>query len=185
MDTTYCSNCKATLKEGAKFCTKCGTPVKEIALEKEWNNTDMAIEEKKINYYSKKIMIIGGLIAIVAIFLIGKSFISNADISEPLFDIDEEVERIEGNWHDPSGVILKDKTAIISFRSVGSIAEGKDDKSIIKISLIPIDKNKYFGVVLLDEIKGEFDVTYYSEEGKLVFFSTLTKTSWNIKKLNK
>ena len=126
MDTTYCSNCNAQLKEGAKFCTKCGTAIKIIAAES--HTTDLPIEGKKTNNFSKKMIIIGGIIAIVVVFFIGRNFISNTDTSGPLFDIDDEVGKIEGNWHDPSGIILKDKTAIINFKISGAIAEGKDEK---------------------------------------------------------
>ncbi len=177
----YCTKCGASLKEGAKFCTSCGALVKE----KEAYNTDIATEEKKPNSSLKKTMLIGGLLAIVAIFFIGKNFISNTETSEPLFDIDEEVAKIEGNWHDPSGVILNDKTAIINFKGAGSLTHGKDENNTIEISMIPVDKNRYNAIAVINGIEGDYDVTYYTEEKKLVFFSTLTKTSWNIKKLKK
>ncbi len=33
----HCSNCNATLKEGAKFCTHCGSPIKELEQTKKVN----------------------------------------------------------------------------------------------------------------------------------------------------
>jgi len=176
----YCTNCGEQIKGDNKFCTNCGTPVQVV--EKEWN-TNMETEAKKTKYLSKKMIMIGGLITIIAIIFIGKNIFSDTNSSEPLFDIDEEVGKIEGDWYDPSGVILNDKTAIINFESVGSFAEGQDRNNIIKISMIPTNKNTYFAKVNLDGSEAEFDVTYYNEENKLVFFSTLTKTSWSIKKI--
>jgi hypothetical protein len=40
-------------------------------------------------------------------------------------------------------------------------------------------------MVLLRGVKGDFELHFYEEENKLVFFSTLTKSSWYlIKKIN-
>lgn len=177
---THCSNCQTLLKEGAKFCTNCGTPIKII--DKEVHNKGIVLEEKKTNNNSGKYIIVGVVIIIVALFYTGKHILLNVDNQEPLFDIEQEVEKIDGDWYDPTGVMLNDKTAIINFRSSGSFAEGKDQNSIIKISMIPVNKNQYYATVILNEVKGEFDATYYHDEGKLAFFSTLTKSSWNIKK---
>lgn len=177
----YCTKCGASLKEGVKFCTSCGVLVK--AIEKEVSISSVTIEKKKPNSSLKKTMLIGALIAIVAVFLIGLNFISNSKVSDPLFDIDEEVEKIEGEWHDPAGDILIDKTAIIKFKGAGSLTHGKDENNTIEISMIPVDKNRYYATAILNGVEEEFDATYYKEEKKLVFFSTLTKTSWNIKKI--
>ena len=175
----YCTNCGTKIKEDTKFCTNCGAAV--TTRDKELISADIMSKEKKTNYSAKKILIIGGII--VVLFFVGRYFILKPDISKALFDIDEEVEKIEGKWYDPTGVMLKDKKNIIVFKSSGSIVEGKDRNNTIKISMIPVNKNNYYATVILDGIKGEFNATYYNEENKLVFFSTLTKTSWNIVKL--
>jgi hypothetical protein len=184
----YCTNCGANLKEETKFCTNCGTPVQknekrdDVAEKREENFQTNTLEHKvKKPFPLNKVLL--GIGVLVVLFFFGKIIISNTDISEPLFDIDKEVAKVEGKWHDPTGVLLKDKTAIIKFKSVGSIAEGKDKNNNIKISMIPINKNRYYATTVLYGIEGEFDVTYYQEENKLVFFSTLTKTSWDIKKI--
>jgi len=190
METTYCSNCNTSLKEGAKFCTNCGTPVQKKATQDEVaDNHKDQFQTHTLQPIIKKPFplnkVLLGIGILVVLFFVGKYFISSSDISEPLFDIDEEVAKIEGKWHDPTGVILNDKTAVINFKSVGSLAKGEDENSTIYISMIPVDKNRYYATAILNGIEGEFDVTYYEEENKLVFFSTLTKTSWNIKKLKK
>jgi len=180
MDTTYCSNCNTQIKEGAKFCTKCGTPVK--AIENEWATNKPPIEEQKTTKNSKKMIIIVASIAIIALIFIGRSFMSN-NTSGPLFDIDEEIGKIEGKWYDPNDLLLNEKNTTINFRISGAIAKGKDENNRINISLIPIDKNKYYATANLNDDETEFDATYYSEENKLVFVSKKTKTSWQLKKV--
>lgn len=184
----FCTKCGTTIKEGAKFCTKCGTPVQK-------NETQDEVTEKHEDQFQTHTLqpsdkkpfplnkVLLGIGLVVVLFFVGKYFLSTSDISEPLFDIDEEVAKIEGKWHDPTGVLLSDKTAVINFKSVGSLAQGEDENSTIYISMIPVDKNRYFATVNLHGVEGEFDATYYAEENKLVFFSTLTKSSWNIKKI--
>mgnify|MGYP007017069863 FL=1 len=41
----------------------------------------------------------------------------------------------------------------------------------------------YSGLVVLNGIDDDFNVHFYEEENKLVFFSTLTKSSWYLIKL--
>ena len=190
---THCSNCNATLKENTKFCTSCGSPIKEVEQIRKVDTGLTELVEDTPKSSSKEIKIIIGLFAVIALFFIGKNFISSGgtsgplseDTSGPLFDINEEVGKIEGEWYDPSGSILKDKSAIINVRIIGAFAEGKDENNTIEISMIPINKNSYYTITNIDGIEGEFIATYYSEEEKIVFNSQITKTSWYIKKLNK
>lgn len=177
-----CPNCKAQLKPNAKFCTNCGTPVKEVKHEKKANDSLSKLKENTQKSSSKLSKTIIGLIAIIAIFFIVKFFITDFDVSKNSLSISKELSKIEGKWYDPTGVLLGDKNAIIVFRKKGDIVVGEDSKQLIYIQLITVSKNRYDGLVVLKGVDGSFDVQYYKEENKLVFINTLTKSSWFIKK---
>ena len=181
---THCSNCNATLKKGAKFCTSCGYPIKEEEQIQKVDTGLTELVEDTPKSSSKGIKIMIGLFAVIALFFIGKNFISNEDTSGPLFDIDEEIGKIVGKWYDPDGSVLKDKSAIINFRAIGVFVEGNDEKNTIEISMIPIDKNSFYTTTIINGIEGVFTATYYSEEEKIVFISEITNNSWNIMKVN-
>ncbi len=174
----YCTNCNSTLKEGAKFCTKCGTPIQKMDIQHE-----IVEKEEKVNQpepfhkQQKKVFplnkILLGIAVIMVLVFVGKSFLPN----------DGQLSDLVGEWHDPSGVLLGDSEAIITIRKKGDIVVGEDRNKTIYIQLIQTGNKNYSGLVVLNGIDGDFEVHYYEEEDKLVFFSTLTKTSWNIKKL--
>ena len=181
---TQCSNCNATLKEGAKFCTNCGTPIKDKSITRTTDDTFQESKKDKPKSPSKGTKIIIGLIAVFALFFIMRSLVNNIDITRNSLSVSKALSKIEGNWHEPTGVLLGDKEAIITFRKRGDVVIGEDKNKTLFIQLYPLGNKNYNALVVLDSIDDDFDVHFYEEEEKLVFFNTLTKTSWNIKKLN-
>jgi hypothetical protein len=179
----YCSNCKAPLKEEAKFCTQCGTTTHT----KEGSNdsSEEVIDQKEGSdgYSLKLFKLVLGFIAIMALFFIIKSFTTDISPVENSFSTAKEMSKLTGQWHDPTGVLLGDKEATIQMRKSWNSLVGADSKNDIDILLTPMGHNVYNGKVNLRGVDGYFDVSYYEQENKLVFFSTLTKSSWYLKKL--
>lgn len=181
----HCSNCNATLKEGAKFCTNCGEPIEDKVGSIKPNDTFNEVKEDTPKSPSKRTRIIVGLFAVVALFFIVRSLVTNIDISRNSISISKALNKIEGDWHDPSGELLGDTEAIITFRKRGDVVIGEDKNKTLYIQLLATGNKNFSGLVVLNGIDGDFEVHFFEEEDKLVFFSTLTKTSWHIKQLKK
>jgi predicted nucleic acid-binding Zn ribbon protein len=179
----HCTNCGATITEETKFCTKCGNRVDEIInnhndIEK---NEEINLVDESLNQPNKGLRISKVLIGIVilsVLFFIGKSFMKDVVPSEKPFSIEEQLSKIEGRWHDPTGIILSDKDAIIIFSKKRDIIIGSDKKDLFEAKITPFGANNYHAIVNLHGVEADFSVHFYEEENKLVFFSTLTKSSW-------
>ncbi len=180
----HCSNCNATLKEGAKFCTHCGSPIKELEQTKKVNTGLNELLENTPKSPSKGTKIIVGLIAVVVLVFIVRSLVTNIDISRNSMSISKALTKIEGEWYDPTGVLLGDKEAIITFRKRGDVVIGEDMNKALYIQLLATGTDEYGGLVVLNENSENFTVQYHSDEKKLVFLGNLTKKSWYIKKMN-
>ena len=178
-----CSNCKAPLKKDAKFCTQCGTYTH--AKEGSKASSEELIDQKEGSdgYASKLFKMVLGFIAIMALFFIIKSFTTDISPVENSISTAKEMSKLTGLWHDPTGVLLGDREATIEMRKRENSLVGADSKNDIDIVLTPMSHNVFNGKVNLRGVDGYFDVSYYEQENKLVFFSTLTKSSWYIKKL--
>ncbi len=98
--------------------------------------------------------------------------------------ISKALTKIEGEWYDPTGVLLGDKEAIITFRKRGDVVIGEDMNKALYIQLLATGTDEYGGLVVLNENSENFTVQYHSDEKKLVFLGNLTKKSWYIKKMN-
>lgn len=178
MNINYCTKCEESLKQDAKFCTNCGQPVHKIE-----QNNNVFEKDKTINQSSstkkgvkksfpfKKVLL--AVAILVFLIFMGKSFFSNTD----------QLSELVGEWHEPTGKLLGDKEAIIKFRKKGDIVVGEDLDKTLYIQLLPTRTNNYSGLVVLNGNDSDFLVDYYKEENKLVFFSTLTKTSWYLKRI--
>lgn len=177
MDSKYCTNCNAQLDGNTKFCPKCGKPNNSI--------DDMStLIDKNPKPVSKiiKILLLA-LIGVIVLFFANKWLMPDFEEEQGIYSITEEISKIEGQWHDPTGVLLGDPNTLIILSKKGDKAIGKDKDEVIKIELTPFGSNNYSGKVFLHGVEGDFEVHFYEEENKLVFFSTLTKTSWNIKRI--
>ena len=89
-----CPNCGMEVKENAKFCTNCGTPV-EFRTEQQpeqqpWQQTEMqpAPPKKGMNDHKKILLIIGVLVLAAVLGLVVKT-IKNKDAEEDDFDMEE------------------------------------------------------------------------------------------------
>lgn len=182
---THCSNCNATLKVGAKFCTNCGAPVEDKDRRAKATNTVHTIEVNKPKSSSKLLKIILGILAVVFLGFVVKSYITDLDVSRNSYSISKTLTPLVGEWKAPAGSILKDKEVIIKFRKRGDVLVGEDLEKRVYIQLLPYTSTNFSGLVVVDDIDDDFEVHFFEEEDKLVFFSTLTKTSWHIKKLKK
>lgn len=183
----YCSNCETEINEETKFCTNCGASVNidnsKNDIEK---NDEINLVEESLNQSNKgKRLTIALLIIVVLaiIFFIGKSFMKEVIPTEKPFSIEKQLSKIEGNWYDPTGIILSDKDAIIDFKIKGDIIIGNDKKDLFEAKITPFGSNNYSAIVNLYGVEGDFSVHFYEEENKLVFFSNLTKSSWYLIKL--
>jgi hypothetical protein len=181
---TQCSNCNATLKAGAKFCTNCGTPIKEKDFPIRANDTFHELNEDKPKRPLKRNGILVGLLAIVALFFIVRALVTNIDISRNSLSVSKALTKIEGEWYDPTGELLGDKDAIITFRKRGDVVIGEDKNKALYIQLLAIGNNEYGGLVVLNDNSENFTVNYHPDENKLVFQGNLNKSNWYIKKIN-
>ena len=181
----YCTNCGAKIIETTKYCINCGTPIDIISSHDIEEKKELSYIETKAPRTSKLTKTILGIIIGIALLFMAKVILLDTGVIKNTFASDSALNRIVGKWHDPTGVILGDKKAIITFRKKGDVVVGEDKNNKIYIQLLSAGGLNYQGLVVLNGIDGNFEVHYYKDEGKLVFFSTLTKTSWNIRKVNK
>lgn len=184
METKYCSNCGAKVNEGASFCGKCNTPIENNNTQND--KTDDVLIEESLSQPNKGLRIskiLAGILVLTVLFFIGKSFFLDSEFSEKSFSTTEQLKKIEGKWHEPTGVMLGDKDAIIILRKRRDEVIGKDENNLKMIKLTPFGSNNYGGSVILGGVEDYFEVHFYEEENKLVFFSTLTKNSWYLKKI--
>ena len=182
---TNCSNCNATLKVGAKFCTNCGAPIEDKDRPAKANDTVHKVEAIKPKSSSKTLKIFLSIIAIVVLGFVVKSYITDLDVSRNPYSISKTLNQLVGEWQAPAGSLFKDNEVIIKFRKRGDVLVGEDSAKRVYIQLLPIGSKNFSGLVVVDDIDDDFEVHFFEEEDKLVFFSTLTKTSWHIKKLKK
>ena len=184
----YCSNCGTILTKGTKFCTNCGASMQIISSENEVEkNDEVNLVEDSLNQPNKgKRLLIALLVMVVLtiVFFIGKSFFKDVVPTEKPFSIEEQLGKLEGKWYDPTGVVLGDKDVIIDFNRKEDVVIGKDENALFKATITPFGANNYQAMVLLRGVKGDFELHFYEEENKLVFFSTLTKSSWYLIKKN-
>jgi hypothetical protein len=177
----HCPNCGAKLVDNTKFCTQCGNSLKDNNV----NKGQVNLVEESLNQPNKGKRLFIALLAILVlaiVIFIGKSFLNDMNPIEKPFSIEEQLSKIEGKWYDPTGVILGEKEAIIFFNKKGNIVIGKDEKGLFKANISPFGSNNYQAIVALRGVEGDFELHFYEEENKLVFFSTLTKSSWYLKK---
>ena len=180
----YCTHCGSQLRSGSKFCTQCGTAAKKDTKTETVQDTNEVAKTRKAAA-SGPLKITLGIIGLVLLFFVVKSFLNPSSPEDGSFSEFTALKNIEGVWHDPTGVLLGDKSAVIVMSKKRSAVVGSDANNKIAITLTPVSFNTYSGEVNLKGVDGYFDVSYYEDEAKLVFFSTLTKSSWYIKKLNK
>ncbi|MDO9037937.1 MAG: zinc-ribbon domain-containing protein [Lutibacter sp.] len=180
----HCSNCGVEIIEGASFCSKCGAPIENISIQND-KDDDILIEES-LNQPNKELRIskiLVGVLVLTVLFFIGKSFLFDFEPIEKSFSITEQLSKLEGKWHDPAAILLGDKDAIIILKRKGEIITGKDKKGLYKFKITPFGSNNYQAIVMAQNRESDFSVHFYEEENKLVFFSTLTKSSWYLKKI--
>lgn len=184
MKIKYCSKCGVKINEGFNLCPKCGTPLENNNLQNDIDD-EILIEEslRQPNKGLRISKILVGILVLTMLFFIGKSFFYDSEFSEKSFSTTEQLKKIEGKWHEPTGVMLGDKDAIIILRKRRDEVIGKDENNLKMIKLTPFGSNNYGGIVILGGVEDYFEVHFYEEESKLVFFSTLTKNSWYLKKI--
>ncbi|MEX1381813.1 zinc-ribbon domain-containing protein [Lutibacter sp.] len=183
----HCPNCGEQIREETKFCTNCGASIS--------NNSDQHINKKtyEVNLVEESLnqpnkgkrlflalLVIGG---IAILFFIGKSFLKDVDSIEKPFSPIEQLAKLEGTWYDPTGIILGEKEAVIVLTREDNIVVGKDENGLFETRITPFGSNNYQAMVNLRGVKGDFELHFYEEQNKLVFFSTLTKSSWYLIKL--
>jgi hypothetical protein len=143
--------------------------------------------EKSLNQpnKNKRLFIALLIMAILTIvFYITKSFFIETETFESPFSIEEQLSKLEGKWHDPTGVILGDEKTIVILKQKEDIVIGIDKDGFFDVQITPFGSNNYQAIVNLRGVKGDFELHFYEEENKLVFFSTLTKSSWYLIKMN-
>lgn len=184
METKYCSNCGAKVNEGARFCGKCNTHIENNNTQND--KTDDILIKKSLSQPNKWLRIskiLAGILVLTVLFFIGKSFFLDSEFSEKPFSTTEQLKKIEGKWQEPSGDMFGDKDAVIILRKRKNEVIGKDENNLNMIKLSPFGSNNYGGSVILGGVEDYFEVHFYEDENKLVFFSTLTKSSWYLKKI--
>jgi hypothetical protein len=65
----FCQKCSEEIKSGNSFCTKCGTPVPEVAVQPQPSKTVRPITPTEKSTQNKILRIVGGILIIVSIFL--------------------------------------------------------------------------------------------------------------------
>jgi len=180
----HCSNCNTTLKAGAKFCTNCGAPIKILEQTKKVNTglTEIVADSTKSSSKWTKIFI--GLFAVIALFFIAKSLVTNIDITRNSMSISKALSKIEGEWYDPTGALLGNKDAIITFRKKGEEIIGEDANKTLYIALLAYSSNEYGGLVATNDDNENYTVHYDHDEEKLLFVGNLTKRKWYIQRVN-
>lgn len=173
----YCQSCELELKNNAKFCTHCGAP---ITVE-ETNQKVESYEKPKTPSSIIKKIVISGIVIVISFFL-AKTYIPEFEDFVDSFSSQKELTQLVGEWHDPTGQLLGDNQKVIVFRKMGDAIVGEDKNNDIYIKLLHYSSNTFGGFVVLKGIDSSYDVSYYKNEEKLVFFSTLTKTSWTIRR---
>ncbi|WP_111706596.1 zinc-ribbon domain-containing protein [Lutibacter citreus] len=189
MESNNCPNCGTKIQGKTKFCTNCGASLKSSNNQNNAKkNAEVNLVEESLNQPNKgKRLSIAflGIVVLTVLFFIGKSFLKDVDSSEKPFSPIEQLTKLEGKWYDPAGIILEEKEAVIILTRKDNIVVGKDENGLFEAKITPFGSNNYQAIVHLRGVKGDFALHFYEEENKLVFFSTLTKSSWNIKKLKK
>lgn len=173
----YCNKCGNSIKPNSKFCTHCGTP---NTIEETNQKVENFEKPKKQSSIIKK-TVISGIVIVVAFFLT-KTFIPEFDDFINSNVTSKSLTKLVGKWHDPTGQLLGDSQKTIVFRKMGDAVVGEDENKDIYIKLLHYSGNNYGGFVVLKGKDASFEVSYYKGEDKLVFFSTLTKSSWNIRR---
>lgn len=183
-----CQNCGVKLPEESKFCTNCGASINDNTPKNDIEkNEELNLVEESLNQPNKgKRLLIGllGIVVLAILFFIGKSFFKDVLSSEKPFSVSEQLLKLEGEWYDPTGVILNDKDAIIVFSKKGELVIGKDKNGLFEAKITPFGANNYQAITNLHGVEGDFELHFYEEENKLVFFSTLTKSSWYLVREN-
>lgn len=180
----YCSNCGTEINEGVRFCSECDASVENNNIQN--NIDDDILIENSLNQPNKGLRIskvLIGIVVLTMLFFIGKSFFFENETNNKPFSIKEQLSKIEGKWHNPTKVILGDKDAVIILKRKGEIITGKDKKGLFELQITPFGSNNYQAIVKAQNGESDFSVHFYEEENKLVFFSTLTKNSWYLKKI--
>jgi hypothetical protein len=182
-----CKKCGAEINEGTKFCTNCGASMQVISSENDVKkNEEVNLVEDSLNQPNKgKRLLIALLVMVVLtiVFFIGKSFFKDVVPTEKPFSVEEQLGKLEGKWYDPTGVIIGDKDVIVDFNRKENVVIGKDENALFKATITPFGANNYQAIVTLRGVNGDFELHFYEEENKLVFFSTLTKSSWYLLKI--
>lgn len=140
----------------------------------------MEITYLKFKKVNKLLLLVSFLVTLL--FVLNFIFFKN-EISNKQFSVKEQLLKIEGEWHDPTAVILGDKEVIIEFNKKGDVVIGKDENGVFSAKITPFGANNYQAIVTLRGVEGDFELHFYEEDNKLVFFSTLTKSSWYLKKV--
>lgn len=174
----YCKKCGKPIQDEIKFCTHCGAPVAIKESQQKVERIDEKV--KKPSSMIKKVFI--GGIAIVGLFFLAKTFVPEFDDFTNSYTASKALTRLVGKWHDPTGKLLGSSQTFIKFRKMGDALVGEDENKEIYIKLLHYSGNSYGGFVVLRGVDASFEVSYYNNEEKLVFFSTLTKSSWNIRR---
>ncbi|WP_296385460.1 zinc ribbon domain-containing protein [Winogradskyella sp.] len=181
---THCSNCNAILKEGVKFCTNCGAPIKKVEQTKKVNPGLTVLGENTPKSRSKGTKILVGLIAVIALFFIVRALVTNIDISRNSMSISKALNKIEGEWYDPTGELLEDTETVITFRKRGDVVIGEDKNKTLYIQLLAIGTDEYSGLVVLNGNDDNVIVQYYHDDNQLIFLSKISENSWSLKKIN-
>lgn len=180
-----CKNCKAIIKEGSKFCTNCGTPVEDHNQRAKLNDTSPHLEAKKSKSPSMLTKIIFWILTIVALFFIVKSIVTNLKVSRNSLSVAYELSKIEGEWYDPSGVLLGSEDDIITFTKKGEKIVGEDSNKKLYIGLLVYRTNEYGGLVAVGDDNENYSVKYDHFKSKLFFVGDRSGKQWYLQKVKR
>ena len=65
----FCQKCSEEIKPGNSFCTKCGTPVPEVAVQPQPSKAVRPITPTEKSKRNKILQVVGGILIIISIFL--------------------------------------------------------------------------------------------------------------------
>jgi hypothetical protein len=177
---SFCTSCGKELKPGASFCTHCGTKAKQLKTQSpkkpEIVNEGSEKVKRKNSLLPKLYLLL--LICAVAYWGYNQMYEDDNLPNEVVSSVN-----ISGEYFEHSGVLLGSPDKTISISKIGNSYEGKNEDGSLTMKFLPMGSNNYSVEIINNRVPSDFEVHYYEKEGKLTFFNSLSKNSWDLTKI--